>query len=345
MRNKTIEINNLSIGYKGKNQIKMVASDISAKLYSGELTCLLGANGVGKSTLLKTLAAFLPKLDGKIMIQGKDIDDYTEKQLAKTIGVVLTDKCDIRNITVTELVGYGRSPYTDFWGTLQSDDKKAVDDALKMIKIESFADRMIQTLSDGERQKVMIAKALAQSTPIIYLDEPTAFLDYPSKVEIMQLLSRLSRETGKTIFMSTHDLELALQISDKVWLMDKGDGIRIGTPEDLSLDGSIGKFFARKEIVFDIKTGLFRIENDCNRKVRLVGHGPKYSMVQKALHRNGILADFNLDSVNYIDTGKENDDADIIIHINDTEQHANSIDKLLETIDYGSILEKVSLSE
>lgn len=161
---------------------------------------------------------------------------------------------------------------------------------------------MIHTLSDGERQKVMIAKALAQQTPIIFLDEPTAFLDFPSKVEIMQLLHRLTRETDKTIFLSTHDLELALQIADKIWLMDRQHGITIGTPEDLALDGHLSNFFARKGIVFDMETGLFRIENQYTRQVRLIGHGQKYAMVRKALQRNGMLANRNVVSDIVVET-------------------------------------------
>jgi iron complex transport system ATP-binding protein len=287
----TIKIQNLSIGYVGKNDVKIVAKDITATIYSGELTCLLGANGVGKSTLLRTLSAFQPKLEGEIFIEGKEISEFTDKQLSHVISVVLTEKPDIRNMTVEELVGLGRSPYTGFWGTLTKDDLAIVNKAIHLVGIDALQGRMIQTLSDGERQKVMIAKALAQETPVIYLDEPTAFLDYPSKVEMMQLLFKLSRETDKTIFLSTHDLELALQIADKLWLMDKQKGVRIGAPEDLSLDGSLASYFARKGIVFDEMTGLFRVENEYTRKIGLQGEGIKCTMVSKALKRIGIQAD------------------------------------------------------
>lgn len=287
----TIKIQDLSIGYVSKNDVKVVAQHITATIYSGELTCLLGANGVGKSTLLRTLSAFQPKLEGKIFIEGKEIDEFTDKQLSHVISVVLTEKPDIRNMTVEELVGLGRSPYTGFWGTLTKDDKAIVSRAIHQVGIDALQGRMIQTLSDGERQKVMIAKALAQETPVIYLDEPTAFLDYPSKVEMMQLLFKLSRETDKTIFLSTHDLELALQIADKLWLMDKQKGVKIGAPEDLSLDGSLASFFARKGIVFDQETGLFRVENETTRKIGLQGKGIRYIMAYKALKRIGIQAD------------------------------------------------------
>lgn len=303
MKQETIHIEKLSIGYPGKTNVKIVADGISAGINSGELTCLLGANGVGKSTLLRTLSAFQPKLGGEIRIVGKEIGAYTDKELSTVISVVLTEKCDVRNMTVSELVGLGRSPYTGFWGNLRGEDKKIVEHSIELVKIQNLSHRMVHTLSDGERQKVMIAKALAQETPVIFLDEPTAFLDFPSKVEMMQLLHKLSRQTNKTIFLSTHDLELALQIADKIWLMDKANGVTIGTPEDLSLSGKLSNFFARKGIVFDLETGLFRVDNEYTDRIRLVGHGQKYAMVRKALQRNGILANRNVESDIYIETG------------------------------------------
>lgn len=289
-RNDTIVIRNLSIGYASKKATKVVAQALDTTIRSGELTCLLGANGIGKSTLLRTLTAFQPRLGGDIFLHGKSIDAYGEKELARLVSVVLTEKFEVRNMTVRELIALGRSPYTGFWGNLGADDRAMVDTAVELVRIPHLADRMVHTLSDGERQKVMIAKALAQQTPIILLDEPTAYLDFPSKVEIMQLLHHLTRHTEKTIFLSTHDLELALQIADKIWLMDKENGIRTGTPEDLSLDGTLSGFFERKGIIFDRDTGLFRVENESTREMRLTGHGPAYTMIRKALSRNGIRA-------------------------------------------------------
>lgn len=331
-KQKTIELKNLSIGYLTNNNRKVVASDINADIFSGELTCLLGANGIGKSTLLRTLSAFQPKLEGQINIEGKEIETYSEKQLSTLIGVVLTEKCDIKNMSARELIGLGRSPYTGFWGTLSDEDRAIVDKSISMVKIENLASRMVHTLSDGERQKVMIAKALAQETPIIFLDEPTAFLDFPSKVEIMQLLHRLSRETNKTIFLSTHDLELALQIADKIWLIDKQSGINIGTPEDLSLNGHLTSFFARKGIIFDEETGLFRIENTYTKQIKLIGHGQMYSMVRKALLRNRILAARNIDSEDYIEIYNI-DNKEIKIYQSEKEPiSVYSIETLLETL-------------
>lgn len=311
---KTIEIKELAIGYPGQKETKVVADHINADINRGELTCLLGANGIGKSTLLRTLSAFQPKLSGEIRIQGKEIEKYTDKQLSRVIGVVLTDRLDIRNMTSEELIGLGRSPYTGFWGGLSKEDKKIVADAIALIRIENLAHRMVQTLSDGERQKVMIAKALVQETPIVFLDEPTAFLDFPSKVEIMQLLHHLSRETGKAIFLSTHDLELALQIADKLWIMDKEHGVTVGTPEDLSLNGSLSDSFARKGISFDLETGLFRVDNALTKEMKLIGEGIKYAMVRKALLRNGIKANPDIESELYIEVRDNEPDYSYLLH-------------------------------
>ncbi|MDR1089712.1 MAG: ABC transporter ATP-binding protein, partial [Prevotella sp.] len=162
MKEQSIHIDNLAIGYKAKHNTKLVAEHITAGIFSGELTCLLGANGVGKSTLLRTLSAFQPKLSGQIYIRGKEIDGYTEKELSRLIAVVLTEKCEIKNMAARELVGLGRSPYTGFWGNLSKEDNGIVDNAISLVKIENLSERSIDTLSDGERQKVMIAKALAQ---------------------------------------------------------------------------------------------------------------------------------------------------------------------------------------
>ena len=294
-REQTIRIVNLSIGYTSKHNVKVVCEGITDTIRSGELTCLLGENGAGKSTLLRTLSGFLPPLSGEITILDKPLRVYRERELAKVIGVVLTERGNLQNMTVAELVGMGRSPYTGFWGRLSAEDREKVEASLELVGIAPLRDRMMQTLSDGERQKVMIAKALAQETPIIFLDEPTAFLDYPSKVEILHLLHRLSRETGKTIFLSTHDLELALQIADQLWLMAKGQGVSVGTPEDLALNGTLDGFFRRKGVAFEKQTGLYRIEPEYRSEVRLSGDPVACEMVRKALRRNGIRADFDLD--------------------------------------------------
>ena len=281
-----IALENLSIGYTAKNNRNVVVENINANLNDGELTCLIGPNGIGKSTLLRTLSAFLPAIKGSIVIDGKRLETFTDKEVSRHIGVVLTTKPRVHNITVTELVGLGRSPYTGFWGTLGSQDIKIVEDSIGKTGIKHLAGRMIQTLSDGERQKVMIAKALAQQTPVIYLDEPTAFLDYPSKVDMLILLRKLAHDMGKTIFLSTHDLELALQLADRLWLLHhtqakpaggKTNGesgtegesnatdtskttLQIGTPTELAANGSLASSIERPGIHFH--TGTLTISVD-----------------------------------------------------------------------------------
>jgi len=260
-RNKTVEIRNLSIGYKTKNGHTPLIENLCADLFEGQLTCLLGANGVGKSTLLRTLSGFQPHLAGEIRIFGKAIAAYSDKELARTVGVVLTERPNVGDLSVTELIGLGRSPYTGFWGRLNSIDESVVKEVIAWMRIEELVGRPVLTLSDGEWQKMMIAKALAQETPLVYLDEPTAFLDFPSKVEIMHLLLDLTRRRNKTVFLSTHDLEFALQIADTLWLMDKKTGMTVGTPDELRLNGSIENFFRCDGATFDRETGFFKIKN------------------------------------------------------------------------------------
>ena len=259
MNEETIRLTSLSIGYTTKNDRKVVAQGIDAAIYNGQLTCLIGANGVGKSTLLRTLSAFQPRLEGDILYMGRSIDSYSPQELSRLIGVVLTEKPSIRNMTVTELVGMGRSPYTDFWGRLGPKDRSIVSEALSLVGIEELSNRLVDTLSDGERQKVMIAKALAQQTPVVLLDEPTAFLDYPTKVETMLLLRRICREADKTIFLSTHDMELALQTADMLWLMDCRDGLHIGTARQLADQGTLSAFIDREQVIFDKNTMSIRV--------------------------------------------------------------------------------------
>ena len=280
MNNETIQLRNLSIGYQTRHGVKTVAEGISGSILSGQLTCLLGPNGVGKSTLLRTLSAFQPKTGGEVLFRSqesgvrrqesgvgsqesgdgyREIATFSDKELSRLIGVVLTEKPDVRTMTVRELVSLGRSPYTGFWGTYSKEDLRVVDEAITLVGIEALNQRMVHTLSDGERQKAMIAKALAQQTPVIFLDEPTAFLDYPSKVEMLQLLRRISREAEKTIFLSTHDVELALQLADTLWLMT--GSIAIGSPKALAASGDLERFINGKDISFDKETLSIRVNS------------------------------------------------------------------------------------
>lgn len=207
-----ITTNRLTVGYRGHR----VVEDISLSLPCGRLVCLLGPNGAGKSTLLRTLCGFQPPIEGTVTISGSDITTMSAAEVARLVSVVLTDRPPTPSLTAAEMVGMGRAPYTGFWGRLGDDDRRLVSEAMTTVGIAPLATRRMGQLSDGERQKVMIAKALAQHTPVIVLDEPTAFLDYPSKVAVMKTLARLAHDEGKTILMSTHDLELAAQLGDEL---------------------------------------------------------------------------------------------------------------------------------
>lgn len=214
-----ISLSYLTIGYSASHP---VITDIDLALRSGQLSCLIGENGIGKSTLLKTLTGFLPKLGGNLLLDGRDIQSYSQRELAREVSIVLTQKPDVQNLTIEEIIGLGRSPYTGFFGRLRTEDRLVVEDAIAAMGIEKLKGRMIQTLSDGERQKVMIAKALAQETSVILLDEPTAFLDFPSKAETFQTLRRMAHERDKLILLSTHDLELAVRFADNLLEVREG---------------------------------------------------------------------------------------------------------------------------
>lgn len=207
-----ITTNRLTVGYRGHR----VVEDISLSLPCGRLVCLLGPNGAGKSTLLRTLCGFQPPIEGTVTISGSDITTMSAAEVARLVSVVLTDRPLTPSLTAAEMVGMGRAPYTGFWGRLSDNDHRLVSEAMQTVGVDSLATRRMGQLSDGERQKVMIAKALAQHTPVIVLDEPTAFLDYPSKVAVMKTLARLAHDESKTILMSTHDLELAAQLGDEL---------------------------------------------------------------------------------------------------------------------------------
>ena len=290
-----INLSNISTGYINGSKRKAVTSGLNGNLYKGELTCLLGPNGMGKSTLLRTLSAFQPSLKGQISVDGRCLGEYSTGELARTISVVLTERPAIPNISVEEFVALGRSPYTGFFGKLTYSDSKIVEKSIEQVGVTNLKDRQWLSLSDGEKQKVMIAKSLAQETPVIFLDEPTAFLDLPSKVEIMHLLHRLARENNKLILLSTHDMELALQMADRLWVLAGTDTLWTGSPEDLLMDKIFTDFFERDGIKFDRKTGGFRVQNKIDYSVNLKGRGFEFGLIKTALMRM------------YIDAGEEKD--------------------------------------
>lgn len=250
---------NLSVGHrhwKGKSTV--LHSDLNLSLYEGNLTCLLGRNGVGKTTLLQVIAGLLQSLKGEIYINEQSLRVVPAKKIAREIAIVLTGKYSGGPMTVEQLVGLGRIPYTNYWGRFSEKDTEITHAALERMGCIQFSGRDIQTLSDGERQKVMIARALAQQPRILLLDEPTAFLDVPHRIELIYLLQSLAKEQQMAVLFTTHDMELALKISDRIWLLQKESAFLDETPEFLIQKGIINGMFQKEGIGFDSIEGTFR---------------------------------------------------------------------------------------
>lgn len=278
----------LYIGFNtDKKHQQVLHQGINLQLFPGELTCLLGPNGAGKSTLLKTFSGFIPTLAGNVFVGDKNLKFFSPSALATKVSVVLTEKVEMGNFSVFSMVALGRSPYTGFLGKTSLADRQIVENALARTGILHLRNRHYDELSDGEKQKVMIAKSLAQETQLIFLDEPTAFLDFPSKTEILLLLRDAAWEQQKAVLLSTHDLNLALSFADKIWLMASGKPIVSGTPEDLVLDGSFADFFDRENTRFDASNGSFSFDCPTKGYVKVEGNSQAALWLRKALIRKG----------------------------------------------------------
>jgi iron complex transport system ATP-binding protein len=287
MTQPVIQTSGLSIGYAAKGRRrKVVHEGLSLALFPGEVTCLLGLNGAGKSTLLRTLCGFQPPLAGEILLAGKPLHTYSQAGLSLTAGVVLTEKTNAGGITVYELVSLGRHPHTGFFGRLRKRDREVVDQSLEAVGIAHKAHSYVAELSDGERQKTMIAKTLAQECPLILLDEPTAFLDVGGRIETMMLLQKLAKEQQKTILLSTHDIDQAIRMGDCLWLLEKGRPMVCGTPEDLILNGDFERFFSKGSLVFDAATGRLNLRTSL-APIGVEGEPLTAHWVGNALMRNG----------------------------------------------------------
>lgn len=255
--NTAVSLENATVGYRdGKREIAVV-TDINAALYKGEVVALIGANGAGKSTLLRTLSAFQHPLSGKVVYATGYSVEPSAQELARYVSIVLTEN-NLLSLSVAELVALGRSPYTNFLGYLTAADKAVVAAAMERMGVRHLATRPVATLSDGERQKCMIAKAIAQGTPLMLLDEPTAFLDFRSKVQLFRTLRDLAREAGKAVLVSTHDIEMALRFAHRLWLID-GTTLYDGSVAELAGKGLLQRFIDGDGIAYDNKNGRIEI--------------------------------------------------------------------------------------
>lgn len=284
-----ISTEDLEIGFPGRGRgvAKTVASHIDVSLHGGQVVCLLGPNGSGKSTLIRTLSGLHAPLSGAINLSGEQISHLSNKEISRNVSTVLTDRITVGNLSVYELVAFGRSPYTGWFGSLREEDEEKVAWAIESTGIASFVDRDVLHLSDGERQKVMIARALAQDTPAMLLDEPTAHLDLPNRVTIIRLLRKLAHETRKTVLLSTHELDLALKAADYLWLISRQGKVITGTPEDLVLDGTFESVFEQDSFEFDRATGSFTLHEPSKAPVYLHGDPVGVFWTRRALERSG----------------------------------------------------------
>ena len=284
-----LNTHNLSIGYSKKRNKIVVQSDLNLDLKAGELVCLIGQNGCGKSTLLRTLAGLQKPLAGKVLVDNQELEKIRIHEKARILALVLTEKVDIENATVADIVRMGRQPYSNWWGDLSNSDVEIVRESIEMVHLGNKTNSQLNELSDGERQRVMIAKALAQDTPLILLDEPTAHLDLPTRVEIMLLLHKLAHTTGKSVIISTHELDMALQAADRIWLMTKTDGIECGVPEDLVLQGHFHDAFQSKSYYFNSANGNFSMNYPMTKKVWVEGDKTRMYWTLRALARAGYM--------------------------------------------------------
>ena len=277
----------ISIGYQHSAEETIVASGLNCSLRGGEIVCLLGPNGAGKSTLIRTLAGMQKPLAGELRLSGKAMSDIEPRERARAVSVVLTEAMPSGMMDVYSLVSLGRQPYSGWFGGLSAQDYERIDWSIDAVGARPLANRQVSELSDGERQKISIARALAQEAKLMILDEPTAFLDLPRRVELMSILRNLAHRENLALLLSTHDLDLALHFADQLWLMTTAGDLLQGAPEVLALSGQLAKVFAAENLDWDASSGSFRSHPVAHLKVRLEGKGTEGVWTQRALERLG----------------------------------------------------------
>ncbi len=279
-----IRSHQMAVGYSSKGEELVLLDDLNLHLKEGELVCFMGPNGIGKSTLLRTLAGLQKPLRGELIGVEKG-----------KLSLVLTDRISASNMLVYDLVAYGRYPYLSWNISFSAEDHQIIEEAISLTQIEHLKNKQLYQLSDGQMQLVMIARALAQQTPVLLLDEPTAHLDLNNRVEIMNLLRKLARQERKAILVCTHELDLALQTADWIWLATLTKKVMSGIPEDLVLTGAFDEVFQFKG--FDLKTGKVEHEAHRNTPVRLIGEGYPFLWTKNALERCGYEVSENAETI------------------------------------------------
>ena len=285
-RKEILSLDSLKIGYVSGKTKKILLPPLSARAYSGEMIAVIGRNGIGKSTLLRTLTGLQQPLGGEIYYEGNNIMDLTRIELARKAGYISTEIVKVSNMRVYDLVALGRFPHTNWIGKIEQKDQEAITNALEMTSIQSLKEKFVSELSDGERQKTMIARILAQDTGTMIMDEPTAFLDVAAKYDIFNLLRRLSGNNGKTVIFSTHDLQTAISQSDKIWLILE-NGLIEGAPEDLIIAGAFDHLFKSSTVMFNSEDGTFSFRSEPLGSIYIEGKGIKRYWTEKAINRTG----------------------------------------------------------
>ena len=277
----------LDIGYRFGADVRTVCRDINVSLRRGELVCLLGPNGAGKSTLMSTLAGVLAPIAGRVQLGDAPMRSVAVRERATRLAIVTTERVVAQGLTGRTMVALGRHPHTGWFGTLSPTDVARIDESIALAGADAFRDRQVSELSDGERQRLMLARALAQADDVLILDEITAFLDLPRRVETMRTLRRLARDARRAVLLSTHDLDLALRSADQLWLLPKGGPLMVGIPEQLVLDGTFANAFRADGVEFDLRDGNFHVSDGGGRAVCVRGAEPHRRWTERALVRCG----------------------------------------------------------
>ena len=284
--NEILFLDALKIGYVSGKKEHILLPPLNTSAGRGELIAVIGRNGIGKSTLLRTLTGLQRPLGGGIYFSGKNIRNYSRIELAQKIGYISTETVKVSNMTVYDLVSLGRYPHTNWLGKIELNDNEIILDALVKTSMSFLSGKLLSELSDGERQKAMIARILAQDTDIMVMDEPTAFLDVAGKYDILHLMHKLSGYSRKTIIYSTHDLQMAISQSDKIWLI-LDDKLIEGAPEDLMLSGAFDHLFESSTVLFNSKDGTFSFRNEMKGRIYIDGKGNIRQWTEKAINRAG----------------------------------------------------------
>ena len=326
-----LETDRLRFGYgKGTRSERALGGPFDLRLRRGQLVCLLGPNGAGKSTLLRSLCGFLSPLGGTVRVAGKPLDDYSPRELARIRGVLPTREHPPAGMSARELVSLGRHPHSNWAGKLTPADESAIDAAFEETGSQQFQSRPVGELSDGERQRVALARLLAQNPELAFLDEPAAFLDLPSRIEILGKLAEIAHSRRIAVLLTTHDLESALRHADRIWLLGAGGLWNEGSPEDLVLAGAFERTFPSPLLHFDIAQGNFHPPTQSGTPIQLNGPEPYRLWTARALQRNGWTASSTAENTRRIEIIQSKGSAQWVIHNTDgNSETTHSIDNCL----------------